>query len=47
MFDKKHKSCAKRIYSVTYDGLYDREAFYTVKTVFYLSSMNDGEFNNY
>ena len=47
MFDKKHKSCAKRIHLVTADGLYDREAFYTVKTVFYSSSMNHGEFNNY
>ena len=29
-------------YSVT-----DRKAFYTVKIVFYSSSMNDGEFINY
>ena len=47
MFDKKQKSCVKRIHLVTDDGLYDRKAFYTVKIVFYLSSMNDGEFINY
>ena len=34
MFDKKQKSCAKRIHLVTDDGLYDRKAFYTVKIVF-------------
>ena len=47
MFDKKQKSCVKRIHLVTDDGLYDRKAFYTVKIVFYSSSMNDGEFINY
>ena len=49
MFDKKQKSCVKRIHVVTDDGLYDRKAFYTVKFVFnsYSSSMNDGEFINY
>ena len=30
-----------------YDGLYDQKAFYTVKMVFYSSSMNDSEFINY
>ena len=40
MFDKKQKSCVKRIHLVTDDGLYDRRAFYTVKIVFY-SSSND------
>ena len=39
MFDKKQKSCVKRIHLVTDDGLYDRKAFYTVKTVFYSSSV--------
>ena len=34
MFDKKQKSCVKRIHLVTDDGLYDREAFYIVKIVF-------------
>ena len=34
MFDKKQKSCVKRIHSVTDDGLYNRKAFYTVKTIF-------------
>ena len=47
MFDKKQKSCVKRIHLVTDDGLYDPKAFYTVKIVFYSSSMNDGEFINY
>ena len=47
MFDKKQKSCVKRIHLVTDDGLYDRKAFYTVIIVFYSSSMNDGEFMNY
>ena len=27
MFDKKQKSCVKRIYLVTDDGLYDQKAF--------------------
>ena len=48
MFDKKQKGCVKRIHLVvTDDGLNDRKGFYTVKIVFYLSSMNDGEFINY
>ena len=47
MFDKKQKSCVKRIDLVTDDGLYDRKAFYTVKIVLYSFSMNDGEFINY
>ena len=34
MFDKKQKSCVTRIDLVTDDGLYDRKAFYTVKTFF-------------
>ena len=46
MFDKKQKSCVKRIHLVTDNGLYDRKAFYKVKNV-YSSSMNDGEFINY
>ena len=47
MFDKKPKNCAKCIHLVTGDGLYDWKAFYTVKIVFYSSSMNYGEFINY
>ena len=47
MFDKKQKSCVKRIHLVTDDGLYDQKAFYIVKIVFYSSSMSDGEFINY
>ena len=47
MFDKKQKSCVKRIHLVTDDGLYNRKAFCLVKIVFYSSSMNDGEFINY
>ena len=47
MFDKNKKSCVKRIHLLTDDGLYDRKASYTVKIVFYLTSMNDGEFINY
>ena len=47
MFDKKQKSCVKRLHLVTDDGLYDWKAFYTVKNVFYSSSMNDGKFINY
>ena len=39
MFDKKQKSCIKRIHLVTDDGLYDRKAFYKVKIVFYSSSI--------
>ena len=40
MFDKKQKKCVKRIHLVTDNGLYDRKAFYTVKVVFYSSSIN-------
>ena len=40
MFDEKQKSCVKRIHLVTNDGLYDRKALYTVKIVFYSSSMS-------
>ena len=47
MFDKKQKSCVKGIHLVTDDGLFDRKAFYTIKVVFYLSSINDGKFINY
>ena len=47
MFNKKQKSCVKRIHLVTDDGLYDQKAFYTVKNVFYSPSMNDGESINY
>ena len=47
MFDKKQKSCVKRIDLVTDDGLVDRKTFYTVKIAFYSSSMSDGEFINY
>ena len=47
MFNKKQKRCVKRIHLVTDDGLYDRKAFYTVKIIFYSSSMNDGKFINY
>ena len=41
IFDKKQKSCVKRIHLVTDDGLYDQKAFYTVKIVFYLSSISN------
>ena len=34
MFDKKQKSCMKRIDLVTDNGLYARKAFYKVKIVF-------------
>ena len=34
MFDKKQKSCVKRIHLVTDDGLYDPKAFHKVKTGF-------------
>ena len=47
MFDKKQKSCVKRIHLVTDDGLYDQKAFYTEKIIFYSSSMYDGKFINY
>ena len=47
MFDKKQKRCVKRIHLVTNDGLYDQKTFLKLTIVFYLSSMNDGEFINY
>ena len=47
MFEKKKKSCVKRIHLVTDDGLYARKAFYIVQIVFYSSSTNDSEFINY
>ena len=34
MFDKKQKSCKKRIHLVTDDVLYNRKAFYKVEIVF-------------
>ena len=34
MFDKKQKSCVKRIHLVADDDLYGRKAFYKVKIVF-------------
>ena len=34
MFDKKQKSCVKRIHLVTDDGLYNQKAFLIVKIVF-------------
>ena len=34
MFDKKQKSCVKRIHLVTDDGLYNQKAFLKVKIVF-------------
>ena len=34
MFDKKRKSCIKRIPLVTDDSLYDQKAFYKVEIVF-------------
>ena len=40
MFDKKQKSCVRRIHLLTDDGLYDRKAFYTVKTVFVHPQLN-------
>ena len=40
MSHKKQKSCVKCIHLVTGDGLYDRKTFYTVKTVFYSSSIH-------
>ena len=39
MFDKKQKGCVKHVHLVTDDGLYDSKAFYTVKIVFYSSSI--------
>ena len=47
MFDKKQKTCVKRIHLATDGGLCNRKAFYTVKIVFYSPSMNVGEFMNY
>ena len=44
MFDKKQKRCVNRIHLVTDDGLYDRKAFYTVKIVFYSSSLKNAWF---
>ena len=37
MFDKKQKSCIKRIRLVTDYGLYDRKAFYKEEIVFICS----------
>ena len=34
MFDKKQKSCVKRIHLVTDDGFYAPKAFHKVKTGF-------------
>ena len=34
MYDKKQKSCVKRIHFVDDDGLYDWKAFHKVKIVF-------------
>ena len=34
MFDKKQKSCIKRIHLVTDDGLCNRKAFYKVEIIF-------------
>ena len=34
IFDKKQKSCVKRIHLVTGDGLYNQKAFLKVKIVF-------------
>ena len=47
MFDKKQKSCVKRIHLVTDGCLYNRKAFYTVTIAFYSTSVNDGDFINY
>ena len=41
MFDKNQKRCVNRIHLETDDGLYDRKAFYTVKIVFYSSSLKN------
>ena len=41
MFDKKQKSCVKRIPLVTDDDLCDQKAFYTVKIVFYSSPLEN------
>ena len=34
MFDKKQKSCIKRIHLVTDDGLYDQKAFCKMEIIF-------------
>ena len=34
MFDKKQKSCVKRIHLATDAGLYKRKSFYKINTVF-------------
>ena len=34
MFDKKQKSCIKRIHLVTDDGLYDRKVIYKIEIIF-------------
>ena len=47
MFDKKQKSCVKRIYLVSDDGLCDRKSFYTVTIAFSVSPINDGKFMSY
>ena len=47
MFDKKQKSCVKRIRLVTDNGLYDSEAFYTVNIAFYSSSMSYNKFKEF
>ena len=39
MFDRKQKSSVKRIHLVADDGFYEQKAFYTVKIVFYSSSI--------
>ena len=44
MFDKNQKSCVKHIHLVTDECLYDQKAFYTVKTVFYTSSIDSNLF---
>ena len=36
MFDKKQKSCVKRIYLATEDGLFDRKDFHTVKRILFI-----------
>ena len=45
MFDKKQKSCVKRIHLLTDDGLYDRKAFYTVKKKLLLILYNGSPFH--
>ena len=47
MFDKKQKSCVKRIHLVTDDGLYNQEAFYKAGIVFYSSSMSWNKFKEF